>query len=104
MRLLSEIYALDKLKLNLKFEIEMLFKDLALQIPEVPPSAQLKGIEREVGPSNPDFSIDKDGDLFLVGRVSLDEWSPGALDTVLGTIYEAVELSFKSLIRIGFQQ
>ena len=49
------------------------------------------------------FSLDKDGDLFLVGRVSLDEWTPSALDTVLGTIYEAVELSFKSLIRVGFQ-
>ena len=50
------------------------------------------------------FSLDKDGDLFLVGRVSLDEWTPAALDTVLGTVYEAVELSFKSLIRIGFEK
>ena len=49
------------------------------------------------------FSIDQDGDLFLVGRVSLNEWTPDALDTVLGTIYEAVELSFRSLIRVGFQ-
>lgn len=59
--LLAEIYALDKLKLNLKFEIEMLFKDLNLQIPEVLPSHLLAGLEREMGPSNPDFTVDKPG-------------------------------------------
>lgn len=48
------------------------------------------------------FSIDRDGDLFLVGRVSLDEWNETVLDEVLGAIYEAVELSFPALIRTGF--
>lgn len=57
--LLSEIYALDKLKLNLKFEIEMLFKDLDLQIAEVSPSEMLRGMERETGSNNPDFTVDK---------------------------------------------
>jgi hypothetical protein len=48
------------------------------------------------------FSIDLDGDLFLVGRVSLDEWSENVFDEVLGTIYEAVELSFRAMVRAGF--
>lgn len=48
------------------------------------------------------FSIDKDGDLFLVGRVSLDEWDEAVLDEVLGAVYEAVELSFPALLRTGF--
>jgi len=48
------------------------------------------------------FSIDQDGDLFLVGRVSLDEWSEDVFDEVLGTIYEAVELSFRAMVRAGF--
>eukprot|EP00951_Prasinocladus_malaysianus_P006569 scaffold46727_cov38-Prasinocladus_malaysianus.AAC.1 len=59
MALLAEIYSLDKLKLNLKFEIEMLFKDLELSINDVTPSGILKNKEREVGPDNPDFSADK---------------------------------------------
>jgi hypothetical protein len=48
------------------------------------------------------FSIDKDGDMFVVGRVSLEEWSARALDEVLGAVYEAVELSFGALLRAGF--
>jgi hypothetical protein len=49
------------------------------------------------------FSIDRDGDLVLVGRVSLAEWSTTALDEVLGAVYEAVELSFRALVRTGFR-
>ncbi len=41
-------------------------------------------------------------DVFLVGRVSLGELSPEVLDEILGTIYEAVELSFRSLVKAGF--
>jgi hypothetical protein len=48
------------------------------------------------------FSVDKDGDLFLVGRVSVEEWDAHALDAVLGAVYEAVELSFRGLLRAGF--
>lgn len=33
MALLAEIYAMDRLKLNLKFEIEMVFRSLGLQVP-----------------------------------------------------------------------
>ena len=57
--LLAEIYAQDKLKLNLKFEIEMLFKDLHLQIADIQPSTALKDADRERGSSNPDFTADK---------------------------------------------
>ena len=32
MALLAEIYAMDRLKLNLKFEIEMVFRSLGLQV------------------------------------------------------------------------
>jgi hypothetical protein len=48
------------------------------------------------------FSIDKDGDVFLMGRVSLEEWTEDVLDEVLGTIYETVELSFRAMVRTGF--
>jgi len=48
------------------------------------------------------FATDKDGDVFLVGRVALGELSAVVLDEVLGGIYEAVELSFRSLVKAGF--
>ncbi len=48
------------------------------------------------------FGIDRDGDVFLLGRVPLDDFTPHALDEILGAVYEAVELSFRSLVRSGF--
>ena len=50
----------------------------------------------------PHFSIDTEGAVFLVGRVSVGEWSEEILDEVLGAVYEAVELSFRALVRAGF--
>ncbi|MDH3607115.1 MAG: YbjN domain-containing protein [Acidimicrobiia bacterium] len=48
------------------------------------------------------FAIDRDGDVFLVGRVPLSDFTPTTIDEVLGAVYEAVELSFRSLIEAGF--
>lgn len=48
------------------------------------------------------FAIDHHGDLFLRGRLSLDEVAPDTLDEVLGAIYELVEISFGALVRSGF--
>ena len=59
--LIVEIYNLDKLKLNLKFEVEMLFKNMDMKIKDVRPSSILTGIER-TKESNPDFAQDKDAE------------------------------------------
>ncbi len=48
------------------------------------------------------FALDRHGDVFLLGRVPLDELSAEELDAVLGAVYEAVEVSFRSLVRAGF--
>ncbi|XP_024374833.1 uncharacterized protein [Physcomitrium patens] len=53
--LLVEIYNLPNLKMNLKFDIEVLFKNLNVDMKEVKPSKLLEGLEREVE-GNPDFS------------------------------------------------
>jgi len=58
LRLLVEIYNLDRLKLNLKFEIEMCFKNLQLKIADMAPSALLPNRER-VLEANPDFAQEK---------------------------------------------
>ncbi|KAL0464605.1 UNVERIFIED_CONTAM: CCR4-NOT transcription complex subunit [Sesamum latifolium] len=53
--LLAEIYAMPNLKMNLKFEIEVLFKNLGVEHKEVTPTSLLKDRVREVE-GNPDFS------------------------------------------------
>ncbi|KAK1261309.1 hypothetical protein QJS04_geneDACA021630 [Acorus gramineus] len=53
--LLVEIYALPNLKMNLKFDIEVLFKNLGVDMKDVKPTSLLKDRIREVE-GNPDFS------------------------------------------------
>lgn len=53
--LLAEIYAMPNLKMNLKFDIEVLFKNLGVDLKEVGPTSLLKDRVREVE-GNPDFS------------------------------------------------
>ncbi|KAI3844272.1 hypothetical protein MKW92_023019 [Papaver armeniacum] len=53
--LLAEIYALPNLKMNLKFDIEVLFKNLGVDMKDVKPTSLLKDRSREVE-GNPDFS------------------------------------------------
>jgi CCR4-NOT transcription complex subunit 1 len=56
--LVAEIYAQDKLKLNLKFEIEMLFRNLNMQISDAKPSNTLSAHKRQIM-NNADFAPDK---------------------------------------------
>ncbi|KAJ1296292.1 hypothetical protein BS78_01G288700 [Paspalum vaginatum] len=53
--LLVEIYNLPNLKMNLKFDIEVLFKNLSVDMKDVKPSSLLKDRIRQVV-GNPDFS------------------------------------------------
>jgi CCR4-NOT transcription complex subunit 1 len=56
--LMAEIYATDKLKLNLTFEIEMLFRNFNLQISDTRISKELSNRKRDMA-SNTDFTVDK---------------------------------------------
>ncbi|CAN8310796.1 unnamed protein product [Cochlearia groenlandica] len=53
--LLAEIYLLPNLKMNLKFDIEVLFKNLGVDLKEVAPTSILNDRKREID-GNPDFS------------------------------------------------
>ncbi|KAK8969351.1 hypothetical protein KSP40_PGU002018 [Platanthera guangdongensis] len=53
--LLTEIYNLPNLKMNLKFDIEVLFKNLGVDMKDVKPTSLLKDRVRNVE-GNPDFS------------------------------------------------
>ncbi|PWA61470.1 CCR4-Not complex component, Not1, C-terminal [Artemisia annua] len=58
--LLTEIHAMKNLKANLKFEIEILFKNLEVDMLEVNPSSLLKNRVRIVE-GNPDFANNSSG-------------------------------------------
>ncbi|XP_017218466.1 uncharacterized protein LOC108195949 isoform X2 [Daucus carota subsp. sativus] len=53
--ILTEIYAMPNLKMNLKFDIEVLFKNLSVDMKDVSPSSLLKDRAKEIE-GNPDFS------------------------------------------------
>lgn len=53
--LLAEIYSMPNLKMNLKFDIEVLFKNLGVDLKEITPTSLLKDRRREIE-GNPDFS------------------------------------------------
>ncbi|KAM5554755.1 hypothetical protein ABKV19_022924 [Rosa sericea] len=53
--LLAEIYSMPNLKMNLKFDIEVLFKNLGVDLKEITPTSLLKDRNRELE-GNPDFS------------------------------------------------
>lgn len=48
------------------------------------------------------ISVDRDGDLYVRGRIPLAEFDEEALDRAVGSVYEIVELSFRTLVRLGF--
>ncbi|KAL5862252.1 hypothetical protein ACOSQ3_003532 [Xanthoceras sorbifolium] len=53
--LLAEIYSMPNLKMNLKFDIEVLFKNLGMDLKDMKPTSLLKDWKREIE-GNPDFS------------------------------------------------
>ena len=56
--LLAEIYQMEGLKTSLKFEVELLFKQLDMQLADVVPSTLLAGRQRETV-DNMDFQVTK---------------------------------------------
>jgi hypothetical protein len=50
------------------------------------------------------FALDPDGDLVLVGRVPVAEVTEEELELLLGEVYDAIEVAFKPLVRLGFSR
>ncbi|MFL6119571.1 YbjN domain-containing protein [Actinophytocola sp.] len=48
------------------------------------------------------YTIDQLGDVYLVGRVSLEAVTPDELDRLLGQVLEAADGDFNTLLEIGF--
>jgi hypothetical protein len=48
------------------------------------------------------YTIDGNGDIYLVGRFGLETISAGELDKILGQVLEAADGDFNTLLEIGF--
>ncbi|XP_019056501.1 PREDICTED: CCR4-NOT transcription complex subunit 1-like [Tarenaya hassleriana] len=86
--LLTEIYAMPNLKMNLKFDIEVLLKNLGVDMKDVAPTSLLKDRKRDTD-GNPDFSSK---DLF-VAQISQPQMIPEAKPGAISTLNQ-VELPF----------
>jgi hypothetical protein len=49
------------------------------------------------------YTIDNVGDIYLVGRMSLNSVTPDEIDRVLGQVLEAVDSDFNTLLELGFR-
>jgi hypothetical protein len=50
------------------------------------------------------FSIGRDGDLYLTGRVLLEHLDRAELDRVIGVLYAVTERWFQAAVRIAFRR
>ncbi|MGB3483934.1 MAG: YbjN domain-containing protein [Mycobacterium sp.] len=48
------------------------------------------------------YTLDNTGDIYLVGRMSLESVTPDEIDRVLGQVLEAVDQDFNTLLELGF--
>ncbi|HET7173609.1 MAG TPA: YbjN domain-containing protein [Nocardioidaceae bacterium] len=48
------------------------------------------------------FGLDRNGDIYLDGRVSLEAVSPAELDRLLGAVLEYADGSFNTILELGF--
>jgi hypothetical protein len=48
------------------------------------------------------FSVDALGDIYLTGRIPLDELSTAGVDRILGTVADASDSSFNVILELGF--
>ncbi len=49
------------------------------------------------------YTLDNVGDIYLVGRMSLDSVTPDEIDRILGQVLEAVDSDFNTLLELGFR-
>lgn len=49
------------------------------------------------------YTLDKVGDIYLIGRMSLGSVTADEIDRVLGQVLEAVDFDFNTLLELGFR-
>ncbi|TXS52665.1 YbjN domain-containing protein [Streptomyces sp. t39] len=60
-------------------------------------------LERNLKLYGVSYAVDRLGDIYLVGRLPLSVVTPEELDRLLGTILEAADGAFNTLLELGFE-
>ncbi|KAF2765700.1 Not1-domain-containing protein [Teratosphaeria nubilosa] len=100
LHLLSELYHCFELRLNLKFEIEVLCKDLSMDIKEIEPSDVIRSrpllpADNLLQPYVPDTGPDGFGDVHIMGlskRAPNERFSPDAVIRALPDLQELLTM------------
>jgi hypothetical protein len=50
------------------------------------------------------FSVDSLGDIYLTGRVALDSVTTAEVDRILGSVADAADSSFNTILELGFAE
>ena len=50
------------------------------------------------------FAVDRLGDIYLTGKVSLERLSRAEVDRILGVVAETADASFNSIVELGFAE
>jgi len=48
------------------------------------------------------FALDRLGDVYLVGRIPLEEVTAGAVDRILGAVLDEADSAFNTILELGF--
>ncbi|MGX1886452.1 YbjN domain-containing protein [Streptomyces sp. NPDC055287] len=59
-------------------------------------------LERNLRLYGVSYAIDSLGDIYLAGKLALSAVTPGELDRLLGSVLEAADGSFNTLLELGF--
>jgi len=59
-------------------------------------------LRRNLRTHGPAFALDPLGDIYLSGKVPLDEVTAGTVDRLLGAVLEAADESFNAILELGF--
>jgi len=59
-------------------------------------------LRRNLRTHGPAFALDPLGDIYLVGKVPLDEVTAGTVDRLLGAVLDAADESFNAILELGF--
>ena len=59
-------------------------------------------LERNARATGLAYAVDRLGDVYVVGRLTLAAVTPDAVDAVLGTVHEMADGAFNTLLELGF--
>lgn len=78
------------------------FEAYVLPAPDTPDEVHRQALVRNARAWRCFFAVDSEGAVVLRGRLAADRVTLEELDSVLGEVYETIEIAFRPMVRAGF--